>query len=111
MSTSNGTPRKDNFFTDPTLLIRIVAIYLFALVGTTITFVAAYDFLVKGELPLQLSNILVGILGASFTLIGYHSNTLAATLVRQMQDKDVVLQPNNKGDVTLPLTEEEKKDS
>lgn len=94
---------------DPTLLIRLVAIYLFALVGTCITALATYLFIKNGQLPAQLYELLVAILGAAFTLIGYHSNTLAAALVHTIateKEATVVIEKKNGGtkatDTTVP---------
>ena len=68
---------------DPTTLIRLAAIYLFALTGTGLVLVSSYLFLTHGSLPDQLYTLLTGVIGASFTLVGYHSNTLAYTISQQ----------------------------
>lgn len=73
-----------NAVQDPTILIRIAAIYLFALTGTGLVLVSSYIFLTKGILPDQLYTLLTGIIGASFTLVGYHSNTLASALTQRI---------------------------
>lgn len=75
---------------DPTALIRVAAIYLFALTGTGLVVVSSYIFLTKGTLPDQLYTLLTGIIGASFTLVGYHSNTFAAAMTQRIVRDDTV---------------------
>lgn len=73
---------------DPTVLIRLAAIYLFALAGTAMVIVASYLFIVHGTLPDQLYTLLTGVIGASFTLVGFHSNTLAGALAHKISKED-----------------------
>lgn len=72
--------------TDPTVLIRLAAIYLFALAGTAMVMVSSYLFVIHGALPDQLYTLLTGVIGASFTLVGFHSNTLAGALAQRVAE-------------------------